>query len=232
MPYTQRKRKIIKRVFKKKKTYRRRSKYPPILSYNNNIGLPTKKMVKLCYHDAVTLLPGVGLLAKYDFMINNIFDPNYTGTGHQPMGHDEWAQLYTKYMVRACKVSIKYSNETSGNVPIRVGATFDEGGGVQNTVSALIERNHGKCTKLLLGNSRDSQVVNCYWSAKKFWALKNPSDNHSISGSFGAAPSHPAYCTVWAGAADGVSGSTHPVLAEVKLEMYVELSEPKDISQS
>jgi len=35
----------------------------------------------------------------YIFRLNSLFDPDYTGGGHQPMGHDELATLYDNYQV-------------------------------------------------------------------------------------------------------------------------------------
>jgi len=34
--------------------------------------------------------------------LNSIFDPNRTGTGHQPYGHDTLATLYNRYRVISC----------------------------------------------------------------------------------------------------------------------------------
>jgi len=35
----------------------------------------------------------------YNFRANSVFDPNSTGTGHQPYGHDLWQQVYNHYRV-------------------------------------------------------------------------------------------------------------------------------------
>lgn len=41
------------------------------------------------------------------FNLNSIFDPYRTGTGHQPMGHDQWATFYGRYRVDGCTVILK-----------------------------------------------------------------------------------------------------------------------------
>ena len=44
-------------------------------------------------------------LGEYIWRINNIFDPNQTGTGHQPLSHDQWAALYKNYLVYGAKAT-------------------------------------------------------------------------------------------------------------------------------
>lgn len=40
----------------------------------------------------------------WSYRINSIFDPDYSATGHQPMYHDQYAQLYTQYRVDKVKI--------------------------------------------------------------------------------------------------------------------------------
>nr|QKN88861.1 MAG: capsid protein [Cressdnaviricota sp.]QKN88875.1 MAG: capsid protein [Cressdnaviricota sp.] len=62
-------------------------------------GFSPTKNVSLRYVETVTLNPSDGVSAVNVFCANNIFDPNYTGTGHQPMFYDNYASLYGKYRV-------------------------------------------------------------------------------------------------------------------------------------
>lgn len=43
----------------------------------------------------------------YVWRMNSLYDPDQTGTGHQPMAHDQWATLYKKYRVQAVKVTMR-----------------------------------------------------------------------------------------------------------------------------
>jgi len=36
----------------------------------------------------------------WTFNLNSIFDPDRTGTGHQPYGHDTFQTLYNRYRVK------------------------------------------------------------------------------------------------------------------------------------
>lgn len=62
-------------------------------------GFPTSKKVVLRYVEDFTLNAGNASSAAYVFKFNSLFDPNHTGTGHQPMFHDNYSSLYKYYRV-------------------------------------------------------------------------------------------------------------------------------------
>ncbi|PWN73053.1 hypothetical protein CV717_29100, partial [Bacillus cereus] len=70
----------------------------------------------------------------YYFSCNGIHDPNITGTGHQPYGHDTVASLYNHY--RVDKSVITVSPTTSGSQNIWGVSITDDTvtSGVDNTV--------------------------------------------------------------------------------------------------
>lgn len=47
--------------------------------------------------------------------MNSVFDPDYTGVGHQPRYFDQMAALYNRYRVDACKAIIRINNRTSNS---------------------------------------------------------------------------------------------------------------------
>jgi len=51
---------------------------------------------------------------RYAFNLNSIFDPNRTGGGHQPYGHDTLELLYNRYRVISCnyRVILPRSDQT------------------------------------------------------------------------------------------------------------------------
>lgn len=72
--------------------------------YNNNY------TVKLTYADNYRHAVNYGNAAKQVFRMNSIFDPDYTGTGHQPMFRDVWASQYDYYSVLATEYEIHLYN--------------------------------------------------------------------------------------------------------------------------
>lgn len=63
---------------------------------------------KMHYGANLVLSAGTSNLygTEHIFTLNSIFDPDWTGTGHQPYGHDSVQSLYNKYKVSACKIEI------------------------------------------------------------------------------------------------------------------------------
>lgn len=55
------------------------------------------------YSDSTTGLSGV----EQVFKLNSLFDPDQTGTGHQPRGFDEYALIWKRYRVYKVDVNIK-----------------------------------------------------------------------------------------------------------------------------
>jgi len=94
---------------------RRRGFAPKRRSYktNNNLGslnpISQRYICKMKYAEAVNS-DAAGL---YAFNLNSIFDPNRTGVGHQPYGHDTLSILYNRYRVISC--SYRVIAQTSAN---------------------------------------------------------------------------------------------------------------------
>jgi len=68
---------------------------------------PIKLKARLRYSEAITLTTGAaGIAAVNQFRLNGLYDPNLTGTGHQPLGYDQITPLYNKYKVNACRLIV------------------------------------------------------------------------------------------------------------------------------
>lgn len=84
---------------------RRRAKRKPYTTKVKTVGpLPPRIITKLRY--SATFTSGL-VLYDSQFRLNSLFDPDYTGAGHQPYGFDSYASIYSKYRVFACKYRIK-----------------------------------------------------------------------------------------------------------------------------
>lgn len=87
----------------------------PTALYNNALQpIPQRYITSMKYSetfDLNTLQPFLRM------NLNSIFDPNRTGTGHQPYGHDTFQTLYNRYRVISCSWVISVYNAGS---PIRL----------------------------------------------------------------------------------------------------------------
>jgi hypothetical protein len=68
-----------------------------------------RKRLMYC-ENALTVTSNTGLVASYFFAANGLYDPNVTGTGHQPMGFDEMMSMYEQYTVLSSKITVHYIN--------------------------------------------------------------------------------------------------------------------------
>lgn len=81
--------------------------------------IPQRYIVKMKYAENFTPGNSSGQ-CPWRINLNSIFDPNRTGTGHQPYAHDTFQTLYNRYRVIKCSYRITAISSTG--VPIQVAA--------------------------------------------------------------------------------------------------------------
>lgn len=66
------------------------------------------------YSDVITISLSAGTVQSYSFRANSLFDPDRTGTGHQPLGFDQLTAIYNRYVVHklAWYINVPSSNDT------------------------------------------------------------------------------------------------------------------------
>ncbi len=69
---------------------------------------PDLYMCKLCYSTQITQTGST--ISTNTFRVGSIFDPDFTGTGGQPTGHDQLALLYERYQVNGLRYDITVVN--------------------------------------------------------------------------------------------------------------------------
>lgn len=74
-------------------------------------GFPDRLRVKLAYTERVTITSTVGAIGIYRWRGNDVFDPNYTGTGAQPCNADVFTAQYLR-----CRVFASHINVVCGNI--------------------------------------------------------------------------------------------------------------------
>jgi hypothetical protein len=90
--------------------------------YNNNYTVRLTYADNFLHHAQQNGTGGIFQI----FRMNSIFDPDQTGTGHQPMMRDLWASQYDYYTVISCQYQIKMFN-CSGQDPVTFTAVGTSG---------------------------------------------------------------------------------------------------------
>jgi hypothetical protein len=78
--------------------------FPP-----NMVGFPDRLGVKLKYSQTVTFT-GSAAPTSQAFAVNSLFDPDLTGTGHQPSYFDTLAAIYGRYFVKGATAELQITN--------------------------------------------------------------------------------------------------------------------------
>lgn len=92
--------------------------------YNNPLNaIPAYRDVVFKYcHDKIlnSFATTQQLGNEQSFALNDLFDPDITGAGHQPYGYDQIAQLYKKYRVFQCDVLLFFYFPTASTQSVCV----------------------------------------------------------------------------------------------------------------
>lgn len=206
----------------------RRTRIPrPRISF---AGQPKWKVVKMRYVEQLSLNAGIAAIAGHTFRANSIFDPDQSGAGHQPMGHDEWSSFYNHYTVLGSKITVTFSNQHA-NDPMVAGVFLnDDTALASSSVTSLIENAKGPYCHLDSAGGTGVRRLTKKFSAKKFFKC-DVKDRTDLKASFGTNPSEEAYFLVWT-AAMNTGSDPSAVYATVKIDYIVLMSEPKDLGPS
>lgn len=228
-------RKYVPRYRKKRKyaVKRRTARVPRVRFGNNNIGLPSTKMVKLAYFANVQFAPSSGIISNYIYNLSSIFKPCYSATGHQPLGHDQWATLYDNYEVMNAKMTVKFVNNATNAVPHMVGVLVDKDAILSSaTMDTLKELQHGRGFATLPANSNASRTITVNYSPKVIYGAKDIVDNHQFKAGMGANPPLQAYGIICMQSVDYLTSATANITAQVHIEYNCRLSSPIELTGS
>jgi len=237
MPYAKTNRRRYRRSYKRqaKKAYKkgRRSLRGYGTTRTNAINGPLamRQIVKLRYSEDVNISAGIAL-GSYDFRANSIFDPNLTGAGHQPLGHDQWAVFYDHYLVLGARIKVTLTQSATGAID-----TCFFSLALQDTTNSMANqtqiREQPRSSWTLIqtpyaGNA--SKTLSKKYSAKQFFGAKSVVTWDKLSAQMGANPTEDAIFRIFFQNMSGTSSIS--LIANVVIDYIVLLSEPKVINQS
>lgn len=157
-------------------------------------GFPNRLAIKHKYAESFTMTSTTSSLATHIWRANGMFDPNQSGTGHQPMYFDELGALYDHYtVVRAyAKFTFAVGVETQ---PVIVNVYLDDDTTVVPSINSAMEQGTAT-TKMLATGGNDPQVITKVFDATMFGP--NPLDNDNLQGTPSTDPTEQQYFIVQA----------------------------------
>lgn len=186
--------------------------------------IPQRYICKMKYSDTMTFSSVAGTTR---WNLNSIFDPNRSGGGHQPYGHDTFQTLYNRYRVIACSYVITAYNGTNA---IRVAAlpaneellSGSVSEAVENPRCKFIQQYPGGNTRILKGKvylpSLVGRTTDQYMADDRYQAT------------FGTSPSELAILNVFC--ANMTDSNVDGTVANIQLTYHVEMFDVKHLGQS
>jgi len=190
---------------------------------------PERTVAKLIYCESVQVADAIQPMRNYFFSCNNIYDPNNTGGGHQPYGHDTYGTIYNHYTVVKSKITFMIAQNTAVLQSMTFGGTITDDASGSLGFDNWLERPGVKSKQLQHNAGPGMMPLTLYWDrAKRF-----PRDDttYSLSAPMGASPAEQEYFEIdWQTASSGLA--TGLVYVNVKIEYTVEFYELKDLGGS
>ena len=77
----------------------------------NRLAFPQSMKTKLRYTERIEFTPTSTSVQQQRYRGNGVYDPNVTGTGHQPRGFDQFMDIYQKFTVLGSTCTVQFMYE-------------------------------------------------------------------------------------------------------------------------
>lgn len=177
----------------------------------------------------ISVTSGAGTAGAYVFSANGLYDPDITGTGHQPMGFDQMMIFYNHYTVTRsrCRIQCIATTVAQPTVALSVSGTTT----LMTVPSQIMEV--GRVALLWLtgtgvANSHGAVQASC--NLRTFQGLNNTIDDPDMRGDSSTNPAEQVYYVfyVW----NPVDSTVCSASIQAVIEYDTIFHEPRNPSQS
>jgi len=184
----------------------------------------------LYYENALTITGTTGAIGNYFFRANGVFDPNASGTGHQPMGFDQMMLLFEQWYVLRAHIRVRFMNTTAGLVVAGVALAPD-----MTSVAVDNAQEQGLLKTVVLENKGvqgDVREINLAIDNPRYMGVKRQAYISSAlyQGTSGNDPTELDYFKLFIYNYDGASTAT--VTFDVTISYDVYFNEPRQLGLS
>jgi len=149
---------------------------------------PLKKTCQLVYSDQINVSINTGR-GLWTFTANGLYDPDITGTGHQPLYFDQLMELYNHYTVTSSRIEIRPFGLGSTGL---LGALYIDDDTTQTTPAETAAERPGAVSQLWTTNATGSMILAKNWSAFQIFG-PNVENNALFRGNSSANPTEQSY---------------------------------------
>ncbi|WP_445772375.1 hypothetical protein, partial [Rheinheimera sp.] len=157
---------------------------------------PSMMRNRLRYSEAISLTTVASsddAVAVY-FSANGIFDPNVTGGGHQPYGHDTLANLYNHYRVDKAVITVRPGSFGSS---LAYGIAITDDTSTDLTDSVMEERE--RTTYKIMGTAAsdvNTGILTMEWRPDRSYPAAAGAQKN-LNASYGSNPGEQEFFAVW-----------------------------------
>jgi hypothetical protein len=190
----------------------------------------TVSVKRLRYSTNCQLASVAGVVTSYVLAVNGLYDPDVTGTGHQPMGFDEMMIYYNHYTVQRCTVQALFKGVSSTKMTVCL--RQDASSAPITAIDRIVEIGAGVVDYLEIGTTMGAtKRLALGFDIAKIQGVSRAAltADTSLRGTATANPSELTYChvQVWDAAAQ-----TGTVNVDIVMEFVAIFTEPRDASTS
>lgn len=185
-------------------------------------GFPNSIITTLRYCDFYGLTSTSGGSTAQVFRANGIFDPDYSGSGHQPMYRDAYANIYDYYTVLGSKITVTFHSRSATHGFI-VGCIGTDSPSITTTVTTWMENNNAVSALVGNVNAQPTTLTMTYSPEEQLGS--HAKDDGSSMTAVGADPSSGEgtyYYAITAATEDG--STTASLTAKVQIEYTVKFT--------
>lgn len=196
-----------------------------------------KERCQLYYERIGFSAPTSGNAVQYVFTANGMFDPNITGTGHQPMGFDQMMSLYNQYTVYHSAITVTFHGD---GLAIRGGVALSPDGAAITDPTLWMENGLLNSHAIVMdGTNLATQAfipqIRLDCDVKKYFGRRGDKDlldDRQLAGTAAANPAEQVYFAIvaWQLNADGTTSTSIGV--DVLIEYDAFYWEPRKESVS
>lgn len=193
-----------------------------------------KFYTKLRYSESHTIAAATtaNFASSYKMRLNSLFDPNYSGQGHQPRGFDQLMAIYEKYTVVAAKITVCYI--TTSTNPSVVGLRLVDGNESSIVDKKVAMENGDSSWKYISRFDQDNKaLLSRKVNVKKFFNQNTivGTDKFTLDSNENPALDDAIIAELWV--APIKSTAQHgETLVDINIEYSCVFTEPKDLPQS
>jgi len=223
---------------RRKRRFARRGLIKNLANFSVASPFPPRKGYRLTYEQDGFLTVGTsGLTGSIQkFNLNSLFDPDNTGSGHQPYGYDALQVAYNRYKVSGCLVDLEFYDPQTIDSVMCVYALFNPAN-ISNTIAgvspATASEKHNAESCAVMGTGSQKKKIKFFISMAELFNLSKlqyKSDIDNTTADVGANPG--SLGTLQLASADPNGGSSGGIRYRMRLTYYCMLYQRKYMSQS